>query len=117
MRSPRCRQSIMKRQSGVGVGGDVKNGKIVGNEGIAKTAEGNRDEDELCLSGRGGYGDPRLITSASSNHWQDGLRQGQEQRQDQCELSDFWDHDSFYLSIRVFPAFALSIACPASGGM
>src|SRR6266705_3478943 len=71
---------------------DVQNGIVVGDERECETTERNGQENELCLACGCSCGHPCPIADPRANHWQGGLNRRQQERHNQCELSNFWYH-------------------------
>src|SRR6266699_1859208 len=79
VRAPGRRQPIVKGQMRVRVGRYVKYRKITRDEGISQTAEGDRYEDKLRLSGRRRHSHPRSITARGADHWNSDLSYREQQ--------------------------------------
>ena len=92
MRAPQGGDAIEQRQRGVGVLGDVEHREIVSDEGVTRHADGRCHHDELPGHGGRDRRDPAVAAVAGTGNAEKCLQRRQQQRQHQCELTQFRQH-------------------------
>jgi len=121
--APHACDAVGERERGVGIGSDVGDGEIVGDEGVGEAAEGDGHERALSLRRRPRRAHPCAVTSHGSGESQRRLGEPKAQRERESELADFRDHlRPAAPCTRVCAAFSLMdcaclIASAAAGGM
>ena len=113
VRAPRRREAVGQRQLRVGVGRDVEHRKIVVHEGPREAAECDRDEYELALRERARGGHPRLQAARGPRERHRALREREQQREDQRELTNFGDHLDSSLAVLIAGPASSAPSAPA----
>ncbi|MNV91418.1 hypothetical protein D3C71_1859100 [compost metagenome] len=119
MGAPHRTELVVPGQRTVGVVGHIGDGKIVDHEGVGQAQEGEDQEGELA-PGRGlRQAHPLPIAAPGADQRQAGLHQGQAQRQDHRQVTEFGNHCAPpWVAASCFCFIALcSKACMTSGGM
>ena len=120
VQAPAGLDAVVQWQFRVRVGGDVLHRKVVGCERPCEARERDCDQHELHPRRRPCQRHHPLAVERGAQHRHDALRGGDQQRQDQREVTELGDHLSVFVSCRlgiVIPFLALSIAACACGGM
>ncbi len=92
MRAPDGGVAVDQRQQRVGIGGDVAHGEVLHHECVGQDCKSRRDERELHECSRARHGHPRADTALCSGERKDRLHRGDEERQDQRDLTEFGEH-------------------------
>src|SRR3954453_2006350 len=92
MRTPGSRETVFQRQLGIGVLVHVYNAEIARGKRKGEAEEGDGDKYELSLHHRAGQRDPRRDAARGADNGQRALDERQQQRKDQSEITEFWNH-------------------------
>ena len=120
MRTPHGRHAVVPGQGEVGIVGDVTHREIELQESPYQQAERQRHEHRLTGSGRSGDSHQGTVVAPGADQWQGALGDGQQQGQDQRELTEFRRHCGLSCpaaSFTCLPSCALAMASFSSFGI
>ena len=92
MPAPDPGKAVGRGQLGVGVLGDVADGKIIGEKRIGKAAKGDDNEQALGACRRTRQGNPCRAPGGRTDERHRGLHRRHAQRQNQRKVSKFGNH-------------------------
>ena len=92
MGSPDRGEPVERRQLGIRVVGDIQHREVVLVERPGQHAERHRHEDPLARDRGPGCRHPAAVAERRPGQAEPGLRAGQEQRDDEREKTQFYDH-------------------------
>ena len=92
VRTPGGRETIVQRQLGIRVRRHILDREVVADKRCGQTGEGDHDQKELSARRRPGQRHQSRFAESSAGERQRALRDGDQQRQDQCEMPELRDH-------------------------
>ena len=90
--APQRRHAILNRQLRIGMFRNIQYGKIVTHEGVHQTANGDENDDELADRQCACRAHHHRIVACCPDDGQHTLDEGKKQGDDECEITDLWNH-------------------------